>query len=225
MGQLTPMFPLESVLLPGDVLPLRVFEPRYSALVADCLASADRSFGVVLIERGREVGGGDARCDIGALARIADYQELGGGQYALQCLIGERVRVARWLPDDPYPRADIEAWPDEPDDAGTVVTGGDLVDLEDRIYALFERIAEAKDARLPPKARLLGEVEPGEDAGNRLYALASRVPIGAADRYAVLAASSPSGRLTALTEAVDTVAALIEFQLAPGDDAGEGRAP
>lgn len=211
---MTPMFPLESVLLPGDVLPLRVFEPRYSALVADCLAREDRSFGVVLIERGREVGGGDQRNDVGALARIEECQELGGGQYALQCMIGGRIRVTRWLTDDPYPRADIAAWPDEPDAAGATVTGGDLVDLEDRIYALFERIAEAKEARLPPKARLLGEVEPGQDAGDRLYALASRVPIGAADRYAVLSASSASGRLTALAEAVDTVAALIEFQLA-----------
>ncbi|HSA40841.1 MAG TPA: ATP-dependent protease, partial [Mycobacterium sp.] len=37
----TPMFPLQSALLPGELLPLRIFEPRYSALVADCLAAAD----------------------------------------------------------------------------------------------------------------------------------------------------------------------------------------
>ena len=47
----------------------------------------------------------------------------------------------------------------------------------------------------------------------RLYALASRVPIGAADRYAVLAAPSAAERLAALSEAVDSVAAVIEFQL------------
>jgi hypothetical protein len=47
----------------------------------------------------------------------------------------------------------------------------------------------------------------------RLYELASRVPIGAADRYAVLAAPSATERLAALSEAVDSVAAVIEFQL------------
>ena len=55
-----PMFPLQSALLPGEALPLRIFEPRYSALVQDCLAPTTRSFGVVLISRGREVGGGDS---------------------------------------------------------------------------------------------------------------------------------------------------------------------
>ena len=65
----TPMFPLEVAMLPGEQLPLRIFEPRYSAMIADCLA-ADRAFGVVLIAAGREVGGGDARNDVGALARL-----------------------------------------------------------------------------------------------------------------------------------------------------------
>ena len=50
-----PMFPLGSVLFPELGLPLRVFEPRYRQMVVDCL-DTDRSFGVVLIERGSEVG-------------------------------------------------------------------------------------------------------------------------------------------------------------------------
>ena len=49
--------------------------------------------------------------------------------------------------------------------------------------------------------------------GDRLYALASRIPIGAADRYAMLSASSAAERLAALSEAVDTVAEMVEFQL------------
>ncbi len=60
-----PMFPLEMTLLPDDDLPLRIFEPRYSQLVADCLAADDPVFGVVLIAAGREVGGGDNRYDVG----------------------------------------------------------------------------------------------------------------------------------------------------------------
>ena len=59
------MFPLERAMLPGEELPLRIFEPRYSALVSDCLAMDDPAFGVVLIAAGREVGGGDTRSDVG----------------------------------------------------------------------------------------------------------------------------------------------------------------
>lgn len=54
-----PMFPLGTVLLPGAILPLHVFEPRYQQLVRDCLDAPEHEFGVVLIDRGSEVGGGD----------------------------------------------------------------------------------------------------------------------------------------------------------------------
>ncbi|MDX1892399.1 LON peptidase substrate-binding domain-containing protein [Mycolicibacterium sp. 050158] len=205
-----PMFPLESVRLPGEDLPLRVFEPRYSALVRECLDST-REFGVVLIAAGREVGGDDARCEVGSMARIVEYQDFGDGHYRLDCEMGERIRVLSWLDDDPFPRADVEPWPDEP---GSTVTGGDIGVVEDRVMEIFERIATARQATLPPKQELLGEPEPGQDAGARLYALASRVPMGQADRYSVLEAPSAAARLDALRDAVETVAAMIEFQLA-----------
>ena len=63
-------------MLPGEELPLRIFEPRYAALVQDCLASDDPAFGVVLIAAGREVGGGDTRSDVGALAHITECRRL-----------------------------------------------------------------------------------------------------------------------------------------------------
>jgi Lon protease-like protein len=204
------MFPLESVLLPNQDLPLRVFEPRYSALVRRCI-DRDEPFGVVLISAGREVGGGDSRCDVGILCRIAEYADLGAGRYALRCRTGERIRVSEWLPDDPYPRATVTVWPDEP---GDPVTRAQLVDLEDRVLALFERIAEARGARLPDRDVLLGHGEDDtDDAGQRLFALASRIPIGTADRYAVLSAPSAVDRLAALSEAVDAVTEMVEFQL------------
>ena len=65
--QSMPMFPLEVAMLPGEELPLRIFEPRYSALVQTCLAADDPAFGVVLIAAGREVGGGDTRSDVGCV--------------------------------------------------------------------------------------------------------------------------------------------------------------
>jgi uncharacterized protein len=203
------MFPLETVLLPDDDLPLRIFEPRYSQLVADCLAG-DPVFGVVLIAAGREVGGGEERYDVGALARIVEHRAHGGGRYMMRCRIGERIRVRQWLPDAPYPRAVVERWPDEP---GEAVTDAQIGALTQRVMALYERIATARGAQLPAPDMLFAGVELVGVPGERLYALASRVPMGQADRYAVLAAPSAAARLRALAEAVDTVAAMIEFEL------------
>ena len=86
------MFPLGTVLVPGAMLPLHVFEPRYRALVADCIAG-EPEFGVVLIERGSEVGGGDARFDVGTRARIVQIAELPDGRYALSTVGLRRIRV------------------------------------------------------------------------------------------------------------------------------------
>jgi Lon protease-like protein len=208
MDRELPMFPLEVTLLPDDDLPLRIFEPRYTQLVGDCLAADDPVFGVVLIAAGREVGGGDDRYDVGVLARIVEHQEFDLGRYSLRCRISERIRVLQWLPDDPYPRALVQDWPDE---AGEPVSDDAIRELEDRVMALLERIAAARDLRLPPGDMLFANVAMAEGAGDKLYALASRVPMGQADRYAVLAAPSPEARLRALSEAIDTVAAMVEF--------------
>ncbi|HTQ16861.1 LON peptidase substrate-binding domain-containing protein [Mycobacterium sp.] len=204
------MFPLEMALLPNQDLPLRIFEPRYGALVRHCIGTGE-PFGVVLISAGREVGGGDSRCDVGVLTDIAACVERGVGRYSLQCRTGERIRVCEWLPDDPYPRAVVELWPDEP---GEPVLAAQIAELEDRVMALFERIATARGAQLPGRDVVLdyGDID-RDDAGQRLFALASRIPIGVADRYAVLSAASAVGRLAALSEAVESVAAIVEFQL------------
>ena len=205
------MFPLQSALLPDEDLPMQIFEPRYTALVRDCMRDDDPRFGVVLISQGREVGGGEVRCDVGTVARITDCVDLAGsGRFVLRCRTGERIRVCDWLPDDPYPRALVQAWPDEP---GGPVTVDQLEELEDRVMALFERIAAAGHISLPEREVVLGTAADIVDPGARLYALAARVPIGPADRYLVLAAASAAERLAALSEAVDSVAAVIEFQL------------
>ncbi len=203
------MFPLEVAMLPGEELPLRIFEPRYAALVHACLAAKDPAFGVVLIATGREVGGGDTRSDVGALAHITEYAEAGPGRYRLKCVMGERIRVLEWLPDDPYPRAVIEPWPDEPGDNVDVDA---IRDIEDRMVALFERIASARGAQVNARDIVLGADESG-DAALWLYALTTRLPMGQADRYAVLAAPTVAQRVSALSEAVDTVTAMVEFQL------------
>ena len=95
------MFPLEVAMLPGEELPLRIFEPRYTALVSDRLATDDPAFGVVLIAAGREVGGGDTRSDVGALAHITECADFGDGRYRLRCVIAERIRCSSGTPTIP----------------------------------------------------------------------------------------------------------------------------
>lgn len=203
------MFPLQSALLPGETLPLRIFEPRYARLVQDCLEAPDPSFGVVLISRGREVGGGDIRSDVGALAHITECVDVGEGQYHLLARIGDRIRVDRWLPDEPYPRAEIRMWPDEP---GPPVPTERIGEVVDRILLLFHRIADAHGGRIRPDA-LAVDAETADEPVRHVYALAAKVPMGQADRYSILAAPTLAARIDAVIDAVETVTALVEFQL------------
>ena len=206
---MTPMFPLQSALLPGETLPLNIFEPRYARLVEDCMAMPDPAFGVVLISQGLEVGGGDVRSEIGALAYISEYADLGMGQYQLLASVGERIRVVEWLPDDPYPRAVVQAWPDEP---GPPVTAERIGEVVDGILGLFGRIIAARGGRLRSDA-LAVDADIADDPSRHIYALAARVPMGQADRYAVLAAPTLAARVDALTDAIETVTAMVDFQL------------
>ncbi|UYP18773.1 LON peptidase substrate-binding domain-containing protein [Rhodococcus sp. Z13] len=200
-----PMFPLGTALLPGSDLPLRVFEPRYQQLVQDCMAAPDGPrFGVVLIARGHEVGGGEQRHDVGTVARIVFETDLGRGHRGLECLAEERIRVTRWLPDDPYPRAEVEPWPD---------SGSGPVDLSrltgpmGRLYGVLDRLTSGR-APLPPAT-----TELPEDPGARLFALARYIPMGEADRYAVLTAPGPAERIEVLLEAISTAIDLAEWKL------------
>ncbi|MDT5102128.1 MAG: uncharacterized protein QOC76_5865 [Mycobacterium sp.] len=196
-------------MLPGEELPLRIFEPRYSAMISDCLAMDDPAFGVVLIAAGREVGGGDARSDVGTLAHITEVADFGDGRYRLNAVMAERIRVLEWQPDNPYPRAAVEMWPDEP---GEPVGPDAIRDVEDRMIALFERIASARGAEVSGRDIVAG-ADAAPDAAMWLYALTNRLPMGQADRYSVLAAPTNAVRVAALNDAVETVSALVEFQL------------
>ena len=52
------------------------------------------------------------------MAHITEVAEFGDGRYRLNCVMAERIRVLEWQPDNPYPRAAIQEWPDEPGEAG-----------------------------------------------------------------------------------------------------------
>ena len=105
------MFPLGSVLFPHMPLTLRIFEERYLKLLGDMMESEDPEFGVVLIERGQEVGGGEKRFSLGTTARVA---QIGSSEdfMGLVAAGGQRFRVTEWLSEFPYPQARVEFLPD-----------------------------------------------------------------------------------------------------------------
>lgn len=207
-----PMFPLGSVLLPGAVLPLHVFEPRYRALVRDCLETEEHEFGVTLISRGSEVGGGDQRLDVGTVARMVQVAELEGGRYAVVCVGTRRIRVNAWLPDDPYPLADVDDWPDHETDAADT----------EALEALGARIATtlARVRRSCALAAELGDsvadasVDIADDPVLASYHLVALTPVGPADTYTLLCADGPVERVDRLDAMLDDLEALLQFRLA-----------
>ena len=201
------MFPLGTVLLPGAYLPLHVFEPRYRALVHDCLAGTPE-FGVALIERGSEVGGGDARFDVGCVARIVEVGETPDGRFALATVGSRRVRVERWLPDDPYPRAEVDDWPDPPpstEDAERL--GGVFADLR-RVLAMASELGEP----VAPAA----SVELTDDVVTASYQLAALAPVGPLDRLGLLAAPTVAARLDQVAALLADVATVLATRLDGG---------
>jgi uncharacterized protein len=180
-----PMFPLGSVLLPSTLLSLHIFEERYRALARDCMAG-DRRLGVVLIERGSEVGGGDVRFDVGTRAVISDAVELDDGRWIL-ILVGEdRVRVTRWLPDDPYPRAEVV-----PCDDGAA--GPESRVLRDQLESLLRRVL-AQKAELGEGAGA-GPAELSLDPAVATWQAVSLAPFGPLDAQRVLGTDGVVERL------------------------------
>lgn len=204
------MFPLGSVLVPGMILPLHVFEPRYRALVRDCLAG-DREFGVVLIARGPEVGGGDVRTDVGTMARIVRADQLPDGRFAVGAVGMRRIRVDAWLEDDPYPRAELSDWPDREAGGGEAGRAAELAGVVDR---LLRRVAALRAE--------LGDPAPPLDlslAGDPLvasYQATAIAPLGPADRQDLLAAPGAVARLEALERLLGEQVELLAARLGEG---------
>ena len=215
-----PMFPLEHVLLPGEPLRLQVFEPRYRELVRDCLAG-DRRFGVVLIERGSEVGGGDVRTDAGVYAEIATHRELPDGRFTLACRGTGRFRVVRWHDDAPYPRAEVDDWPDDPP-AGPQAW--------DRALATYETAMREVDGLLADHAERTGRPAPGQvgpapgrvgprpgaEPSDYTFGMAGALPFAELDRYRVLTAPGPIARVDVLVTALGDLLPLLRARLDSG---------
>ncbi len=201
-----PMFPLERVLVPYDRLPLHIFEPRYREMIKQCMAG-DAEFGVVLIERGREVGGGDQRFSVGTLARIVDAVELADGRWVLEAVGVERITVERWLEDDPYPCAEVVPLDDEEPQADLETLRLQMEQLLMRTFALR---AELGGVPLPT------EFELSDDPVVAAYHAAIVSGLGPIDVQTVLEAPGPAARLQLMATLLDDQVDVLSRQLAQG---------
>ena len=207
MTRRLPIFPLGTVLMPTQVLPLHIFEPRYRELMAYLTAPGSvPELGVALIERGHEVGGGDQRASVGTVAHLLESQELPDGRWLALFVGGDRFEVIRWLPDDPYPQAEVD---DLPDPEWDPADDGPLATAEEQVRQAMALASELGEAALRP------DVAFSEDPARRAWELCAAAPLGPLDRQRLLGAST-AVRLATLTEEVAEAKRVLAFRLGGG---------
>jgi uncharacterized protein len=191
MSQSLPLFPLGTVLYPGLVLPLHIFEDRYRELVRDLLAGPEpRRFGVIAIREGRETGiaGVRALYSVGCTATLRQVDEADDGKYNLVTVGTDRFRLLRLDDSRAYLQAEVDLLADETGDeasAGLAVravqeafgsylevlaqrgaTRVNVPELPDEPLLLSYVVAASMVVDLPEKQALLAE----PDALQRLNA-------------------------------------------------------
>lgn len=105
-----PLFPLNTVLFPGMVLPLHIFEPRYQEMIQHCL-EAELPFGVVLIAHGHEVGGPAIPHKIGTAARILRVDRQPEGRMNITTVGTQRFRILELDHSRSYLQARVAHYP------------------------------------------------------------------------------------------------------------------
>ena len=201
-----PLFPLGTVLFPGMMLPLRIFEPRYRALMERLLALPDgtpREFGVVAIRQGWEVGvdGVSALYPVGCTARLRRVEQFEDGTYEIVTVGFERFRIESLEPDaEPYLEAKVERLPTElgsPAEAEVLAQSVTAV-FRDYIGALAgSRVTDFELPDLPQDPLLL----------SALVAVTAQLELG--DRQSVLAARDGVARLRAELRLLRTEATML----------------
>ena len=184
-GRLLPVFPLGTVLVPGLVLPLHIFEPRYRRLVADleALPEDDREFVVVAIREGREVGADGARAlfDIGTVTTVREIEPLEDGRFDIVTVGARRVRLGDLDTSLPYLRADVVDVPEE--------AGGETEPLASAVAQRFieyrSMFTDDDGSGLPDDARVLS------------YLVAAAIVIDLPGRQALLESPTDVERLKA----------------------------
>jgi Lon protease-like protein len=200
------MFPLSTVLIPTQVLPLHVFEPRYRTLAQELASGVTNEFGVVLIERGTETGGDDVRARVGTMARVAELGQFADGRWLMVCVGTSRFEIASWLPDDPYPVALSRRVAERPLDTADQPK---LLELLDLIRSTRQKGAQIDQLDVQEDDSFALPSDPVA----AVWALCDWAPLGSFDRQRLLCVDEPVQRLALLTELVSDVASAYDFRL------------
>ncbi len=193
MAEVLPLFPLGHVLLPGAGLPLRIFEQRYRALLADVTAPGARNaFGVVALSVGVEVDSAliDQQpefADVGTVAEIIEVDRAPDGTATLLAVGSRRFRLGRLVTGKPYLQAEVD-YLDEP--------VGDLPEtLPDSARALsteyLRLLAVLTNSRAEPDPY-------PHDPVALSYRIATEAPLAQVDQQSLLAELTATGRLNRL---------------------------
>jgi uncharacterized protein len=191
MSQRLPLFPLGTVLYPGLVLPLNIFEERYRELVRDLMAGPEpRQFGVIAIREGRETGIAGIRAlhEIGCTATLRQVEEKEDGGYSLVTVGTDRFRLGPLDESRAYLQADVDLLAEDTGDEATAALAARAVQEAFRAY--LDVLAKRGGTRvnipeLPDEPVLLS------------YVVAASVIVDLPDKQALLAEPDAVARLNA----------------------------
>ena len=189
-----PVFPLHSVLFPDGKLPLRVFEPRYTDMISQCLKE-NIGFGICLIREGSEVGQAAAIHEVGTLASIIDWHMRKDGLLGVIVKGEKRFRIKNLsVAKNQLITADVEYYDDEP-----------LTKVPDDYLDLVEFVEE-KMARLN---RNINNIELDlSDASCLSFRLAELLPLRLSQKQYFLQLNEPLLRL----ERIDDVLQQLDLE-------------
>ncbi|MBI3522402.1 MAG: LON peptidase substrate-binding domain-containing protein [Chloroflexi bacterium] len=216
MAELLPLFPLNTVLFPGMLLPLHVFEPRYRLLVRRCL-DKQQPFGIVLIESGAEVGGIAVPKTVGTTAEIVGNQPLPDGRSFIVVNGLRRFHVDQLIDDEePYLLAKVSYLAED--------EGAGASELADRAADAFtEYLLAALAAADEPHSEApdLDAMRHGTPA-DVAYRIAAGLAIDALERQRLLEAPNAQERLTSEIRLLERESTLLKELLLRLRARGEG---
>ncbi|MFZ9987083.1 MAG: LON peptidase substrate-binding domain-containing protein [Candidatus Nanopelagicales bacterium] len=198
-ARVIPLFPLSSLLVPGLVMPLHIFEPRYRQLIADIVDAPEdeRGFGVIAIREGQEVGADGARAlyDVGTFASLREVEMHEDGRSDIVTVGTERFRVLRLIDGRPYTQAEVEILEEESGPAAPSL--GQVV--LDRFRAYRALLSDDDDdSDLPEDPRVLS------------YLVAAAVVADLPTRQGFLEAADDSMRLRTEADFLRAETAIVE---------------
>jgi uncharacterized protein len=188
-----PLFPLRTVLFPGGVLPLRIFEPRYVDMIGRCMRQ-QHGFGVVLIRQGSEarLKAEDAQpqtFEIGTEAQIVDFNQADNGLLGIVTRGGRKFRVRETYEEsDHLLMGRVEYFPEE--------SPGELLPEHEQLVDVLKELTNH------PLVQKLNLQVNFDEARSVSFRLAELLPIEPEIKQSLLQLRMPRERLTELSRIV-----------------------